>query len=275
MDEEAPEPPPASTTGTAAFYDDLAPGYDRLYPDWEAAVRDQGAVLDRLLRDRLGAGPHRVLDGTVGIGTQALGLARLGHLVAGTDVSPGALARARVEADRRGLGLRLSRADLRALPFDDGAFDAVVSVDSLAHLPSLEEVVVALRELARVTRPGGVVLVGLRDYDAARRAHPPGTLPQVDRTPPGTTIAFQVWDWLPDGRRYDLTHLTLTSDGAGWTVTTRHATLSAFTGGELLDAASRAGLRDAAWLPPDRTGFFQPVLVARVAGAAGGRAPGP
>lgn len=262
-----PHGPTEHPGSAAAFYDGLAPSYDRLYPEWDAAIEQQADVLDRLLRQRLGDARHRVLDCTVGIGTQALGLARLGHRVSGTDVSEGSLARARAEADRRGVTVSLTVADLRALPFAAGSFDAVVSVDSFAHLHSVDEATEALGEMARVSRPGGVVVVSLRDYTAARREHPPGTLPQVKRTPTRQTIAFQVWDWLPDGRRYDLTHVVLESHGQGWTVTPRHATLSAFTGAELLDAAQRAGLTGAAWLSPEETGFFQPLLVAGVATA--------
>jgi glycine/sarcosine N-methyltransferase len=74
----------------AAFYDGLAPKYDRLYENWEAAVSEQGRALNLLLEGRLGAGPHRILDCAVGVGTQTLGLLQLGHEVWGTDVSRGA-----------------------------------------------------------------------------------------------------------------------------------------------------------------------------------------
>lgn len=252
--------PPASSP---AFYDDLAPVYDRLYPDWDTAIGAQADSLDRLLRRGLGAGPHRVLDSAVGIGTQALGLGRLGHQVCGTDSSEGAVGRARVEAATRGLTVSAAVADMRALPFADGAFDAVVCADSFAHLRSVADAATALGEMARVTRPGGMVIVSIRDYEAARRDQLPGTLPQVNRTSTDEMIAFQVWDWHADGRTYDLTHFFIASDGAGWSVTTRQATLHAFTQAELLTAAHRAGLEDAAWHSAAETGYFQPVLVAR------------
>lgn len=255
---------PPERAAVAAFYDDLAPTYHRLYPDWDVAVRDQAAALDRALHRSLGDGPHRVLDCAVGVGTQAIGLALLGHDVVGTDLSDGALRRAREEANRLGLTVPVAVADMRRLPYADGTFDAVVCVDALAHMSSVGEVAGAFREMARVVRPGGAVLVSIRDYEAARRERLPGTLPQVNRTGAVETIAFQVWDWHPDGRGYDLTHIVLASKGQGWAVTTRGATLQAFVRDELLDAARSAGLVDVEWRTAAETGFFQPLLVARV-----------
>jgi SAM-dependent methyltransferase len=261
----------ASPATAAAFYDDLAASYHRLYPDWDVAVREQAAALDRVLRHLLGAGPHRVLDCAVGIGTQALGLSALGHRVSGTDLSDGALRRARAEATDRGLTVSLTAADMRHLPFAGGELDAVVCIDALAHLPSLAEATRALREMARVVRPGGVVLVSIRDYEAARRDRLPGTLPQVSRTPTDEAIAFQVWDWHADGKSYDLTHFGLASRGGGWVVTTRAATLRAFVRDELLGVARSAGLVDVGWRTAPETGFFQPLLVARTPGSSGPR----
>jgi glycine/sarcosine N-methyltransferase len=57
---------PDTTQGPAGFYDDLAATYDRLYPDWAAAVRTQGSALHRLLVEELGEGPHRVHDAAAG-----------------------------------------------------------------------------------------------------------------------------------------------------------------------------------------------------------------
>ena len=255
------QPPWAAST---AFYDDLAPTYDRLYPDWYAAVREQADALDTALKRVVGKGPHRVLDCAVGIGTQGLGLGLLGHHVVGTDLSAGALRRARAEADRLGLKVPLAVADMRQLPLAGGAFDAVVCVDALAHLSSVREAARALREMARVVRPDGVVLVSIRDYEAARRDRPPGTLPQVNRTGLNETVAFQVWDWHSDGCSYDLTHFVLSSDVHGWAVTTRRTTLRAFQRHELLEAATEAGLVDVEWRTSADSGFFQPAVVGRV-----------
>jgi SAM-dependent methyltransferase len=256
---------PDSVQSPAVFYDDLAPGYHRLYRDWDAAINEQARALDLLLGSRLGNGPDRILDCAVGVGTQTLGLLQLGHRLWGTDISIGAVERARSECHQRGLEAELGAADMRMLPFRDDSFDAVICADNaVAHLPSIHDAVRAFREMGRVTRPGGVIIASIRDYAAARRDRLPGTLPQVNNTSGVQTIAFQVWDWLADGRRYDLKHFSLTPRGDTWDVTTRCSTLYAFTEAELVECAEQAGLQDIEWRAPPGIDFFQPVVVASV-----------
>jgi len=56
----------------------------------------------------------------------------------------------------------LRREDVTALSFGDGAFDAVVSLDVLEHVPDYRR---ALAEFARVLRPGGVLVFTVPFYD--------------------------------------------------------------------------------------------------------------
>jgi SAM-dependent methyltransferase len=62
-------------------------------------------------------------------------------------------------AARPGLDARV--ADVRRLPFEAGSFDLVVSNSTLDHFDSVGEIVTALEELARVTRPGGRLVITL------------------------------------------------------------------------------------------------------------------
>jgi ubiquinone/menaquinone biosynthesis C-methylase UbiE len=104
------------------------------------------------------AGGDRVLDAGTGTG---LALPRLARQAApgavwGLDRTPAMLARARrrTAALSGPGGIRLTRGDLRALPFPDGAFDAVFSSYAVDVL-SAPDGRAALRELVRVLRPGG------------------------------------------------------------------------------------------------------------------------
>src|SRR5438876_5527565 len=98
---------------TSRFYDDIADLYHLVYADWPASMRRQAEVLDGILQSALGEGPHRILDVSCGIGTQALGLAALRHAVTASDVSVRAIERARREAEQRGLEVKFSIADMR------------------------------------------------------------------------------------------------------------------------------------------------------------------
>ena len=97
----------------------------------------------------LGPGPGRCLDLGCGTGRAIPALARAGWSVVGTDVSTDQLGAAREHA---GVLARLVRGDAHALPFEDGEFDAVISI--LTHT-DLDDVVGAFTEAGRVLRGGG------------------------------------------------------------------------------------------------------------------------
>jgi|KBSSwiStaDraftv2_1062776.scaffolds.fasta_scaffold1220687_2 ubiquinone/menaquinone biosynthesis C-methylase UbiE len=71
----------------------------------------------------------------------------------------------------RAYGLeRLVQADIRQLPYGDRAFDAVVSMDVIVHLPRGEESV-PLAEFARVLRPGGLLAIRVSALEILRSRH--------------------------------------------------------------------------------------------------------
>jgi SAM-dependent methyltransferase len=109
-----------------AFYDELAPLYHLIFMNWEASVARQGGELASLIAEYWGADARSVLDASLGIGTQALGLLEKGFRVTGSDLSAGAVGRARREAIARRLPLFSLVADFRALPVRPAAFDVVL-----------------------------------------------------------------------------------------------------------------------------------------------------
>jgi len=108
--------------------------------------------------------PHdRLLDVGSGPGTITADLAGLVAAVVAIEVSDEAAELTRTELDRRGVTTAEVRvADVQALDLGDDAFDVVHAHQVLQHVA---DPVAALREMARVTRPGGVV--GVRDSDYA------------------------------------------------------------------------------------------------------------
>jgi SAM-dependent methyltransferase len=77
--------------------------------------------------------------------------------VQGVDLTPAMVAKASAEAAAAGLdNLAFAVGDATALDFADGAFDGAVTRFSLHHIPAPERVVA---EMARVVRPGGLVVI--------------------------------------------------------------------------------------------------------------------
>jgi demethylmenaquinone methyltransferase/2-methoxy-6-polyprenyl-1,4-benzoquinol methylase len=99
---------------------------------------------------------ERVLDVCSGTGDLALALGRRGAEVVGSDFCPEMLAVARDKAGSRGRAPRFVAADTQRLPFADGSFDAATVAFGIRNVA---DPVQGLREMARVVRPGGRVVV--------------------------------------------------------------------------------------------------------------------
>ncbi len=99
----------------------------------------------------------RALDVCAGTGDLALALSRTGARVTATDFCPQMLRLAHDKARRRGPGRpRFLAADALELPFAAGAFDLAAVAFGIRNV---RDPVAALREMARVVRPGGWILV--------------------------------------------------------------------------------------------------------------------
>ena len=248
------------------FYDGLAATYDRIYADWEVSMTRQAAALDGLIRTELGDRLVRGLDCACGIGTQLIGLASLGYAMVGSDLSRVAVARARRECQARGLVAEVCAADMRALPYRDGSFDAVVCADnSLPHLLTEDGVSAALGQIRRVARRGAVILVSTRDYDSIIAQRPTSAPVQSSSDGALRTVTTQLWDWRDESPVYEMTHLQIHEvQPQQWVAASRTTTYRAWLQRELADLATEVGLRQVRWSQPQDSGFFQPVMLARV-----------
>jgi len=154
----APTPGAPEQAAVRCMFDRIAPRYDLLNRLLSAGidVRWRRKAVDELER----RGPARILDlctGTADLLVEALGRdERLSGL--GADLSPEMLFRARRKLERRGMGGRgaLACGDGERLPLRDGVFDGALVAFGIRNMAAPER---ALRELARVLRPGGRLVV--------------------------------------------------------------------------------------------------------------------
>jgi SAM-dependent methyltransferase len=189
---------------TAEFYDQLAPLYHLIYPDWEASIRRQATALDSVIREFWGKDHRTILDVACGIGTQALGLAQLGYDVTASDLAPAEIERAKHEAAQRSLPIAFSVADMREVHHHHlRQFDVVVACDNaIPHLLSDDALLAAFQAFFQCVRPGGGCLISVRDYDKEERSGLQVKAYGVRLEGSIRYLLFQVWEF--HGLIYDL-----------------------------------------------------------------------
>ena len=96
-----------------------------------------------------------VLECACGTGAISAAIAPACARLVATDYSDGMLAQARKKLAKRS-NVTVEQADITALPYADDSFDVAVAGNVIHLLPDPEQ---ALRELARVVRPGGTIIL--------------------------------------------------------------------------------------------------------------------
>lgn len=148
-----------SEESNRAYYDTFSKTYER-----RRGRNDPGGyheMLDELeaeFVERFGS-RRDVLEVGCGTGLVLERIHEFARSAKGVDLSPGMLEKAR----ERGLDVTLGSAT--ELPFDTASFDVTCSFKVLAHIPDVAK---ALAEMARVTRPGGVVLAEFYNPNSLR-----------------------------------------------------------------------------------------------------------
>jgi ubiquinone/menaquinone biosynthesis C-methylase UbiE len=186
---------------TRAYYDDFAKRYEdqrrpNLSSGYHALIDDlEISLVERHAVDK------DVLECGCGTGLLLERIARFARAARGIDLSPGMLEKA------RGRGLSVYEGSVTALPFDDASFDVTCSFKVLAHVPDIER---ALSEMARVTRPGGVVLAEfynpLSFRALAKRVGPAGRVSEQKKESDVYTRFDAPWvvrRYAPPGTRFE------------------------------------------------------------------------
>jgi ubiquinone/menaquinone biosynthesis C-methylase UbiE len=193
-----------------------------------SAIHTDSAVLDRVVELARPEPGWRALDIGTGAGHTALAIAPHVAEVVAQDLTPAMLERARALASERGVtNISFAEGDAHHLDFDSGAFDLVTCRRAAHHFGDIET---ALREIARVLRPGGRFVLDDRSVPADEAADT--TLNHLDVLHDSSHV-----------RQYSVAGWIELLAGAAFTIEsiesyTRHRPLGAFTDG--VDAAGVA-----------------------------------
>lgn len=134
-----------------AAWDAIAAGYDAFVTDTEVWLANEALTEAGVMKD------HRFLDVAAGAGGLSLPAARLGAMVVATDWSPAMIEKLTTRARKEGLANVVGRVmDCHTLDFADDSFDITGSQFGVMLVPDQPA---ALREMRRVTKPGGRVLL--------------------------------------------------------------------------------------------------------------------
>ncbi|WP_156727712.1 methyltransferase domain-containing protein [Streptomyces apocyni] len=138
----------------AAEYDERIPGSGPTDEGFTQAERD-------FVLSKVRAG-QKVLDMGCGTGRFTVPMAEAGVQVTGLDISRAMLDVTEAKLSARGLSGDLYEGDMAHLPFEDNSFDVVTSMLALMHIP-LEDREAVFAEVARVLRPGGRLVIGVKN----------------------------------------------------------------------------------------------------------------
>ena len=164
-----------SESENAQLFDDWPDRYERWF------TTPIGSLVKRveweLILDLLRPGPAEfLLDAGCGTGIFTMDMLSCGARVVGIDLSLSMIRRARHKA--RSSRLRILSADIIRLPFPENSFDKAASITALEFIPDARK---AVKELFRVTRSGGPVVVATlnsqspwaeRRREEGRKGHP-------------------------------------------------------------------------------------------------------
>jgi 2-polyprenyl-3-methyl-5-hydroxy-6-metoxy-1,4-benzoquinol methylase len=179
------------------LYDALSDDYDR-FVAWRGRLAYELPFIEKQLA---AAGARSVLDVACGTGMHAIALAERGYRVTGTDVSVGMIERARLNANSADLEIPFVAAGFGELSDRlEGSFDALLCLgNSLPHVLTMETLRRTLEDFAAVLRPGGLLLIQNRNFDAVIGGGKRWMEPQAYREGDREWLFVRFYDFSPDG----------------------------------------------------------------------------
>jgi len=187
-------------------YDDFSNEYD-LFVNWQDRLEAEMPFLTKQLDSRKHGSNElfSVLDAACGTGMHAIALTKSGYRSAGADISPQMIDKARRNAKAANVSVDFQHAgfDQLAGAFQDKKnfpFDAVLCLgNSLPHLLTLKKIEAALRDFTACLKPGGLLILQNRNFDAVLARKERWFPPQASSQHGQDWLFLRFYDFNPDG----------------------------------------------------------------------------
>jgi SAM-dependent methyltransferase len=182
------------------MYDSLSLDYDN-FVNWPERLAFELPFLEQLLSSfRASELPVRVLDAACGTGMHAVALAQRGYGTAGADLSAGMISKARANALKAGVQVDFQVAGFGGLGEKFRGFEALLCLgNSLPHILGKEELRSALLDFSVCLKPGGLLLIQNRNFDAVLAQHSRWMGPEARREADREWLFLRFYDFDPDG----------------------------------------------------------------------------
>ena len=228
------------------MYDQFADDYDR-FVDWQSRLSIEMPFIETSIRGSIGSiGEISVLDAACGTGMHAIALAKAGLSVCAADLSGEMIARARANAQKTGASIRFEAAGFGALSrtFGTEGFHAALCLgNSLPHLLTDADLAATLADFYACLKPGGVLLIQNRNFDAVMKTRERMMEPQIHVEGAEEWIFYRFYDFNPDGTiLFNITRLHR-APNSGWQSDVISTLLKPLLEKELLQALDRTGFR--------------------------------
>jgi len=207
------------------LYDDLSEDYDH-FVNWPARLAFELPFFRRLFEQHH---IHSVLDVACGTGQHAIALAREGYEVAAADLSQAMVERAQANAAQAGVNIHVYALGFGALAGSlPGRYDALLCLgNSLPHVTTEEALSQALGDLARVLKPGGLLVIQNRNLDRVLARQERFMSPEVHRAGEDEWVFYRFYDFLGDLLRFNMVRLHRRGEGE-WIARTGYTQLRAW-----------------------------------------------
>jgi len=245
-------------TRKKTMYDALSVNYDR-FVNWQSRLEIEMPFIEQELHK---VNARRILDTACGTGRHAIALAQRGYVVAGADLSARMIERAEVNASLTGVEVQFKKAGFselaKAFDIDSSLkpglsgmkdrFDALLCLgNSLPHVLTPVDLDLALLNFSTCLRPGGLVLIQNRNFDAVMSRRERWMEPQAHQEDGMEWLFLRFYDFdkptefSPDGL-ITFNIITLQRSGTNpWTQQVTSTFLRPLRQAEMRDALIRAG----------------------------------